>query len=197
MTVYGYARVSTAGQKRYGKSIEFQKKCLKEAGCDVIYTEIASATKDIERPEFNKMIDGLKTGDTVIVKYLDRFSRKQDEAMSLLERFMKEGITFRSLDVESSDKFNGFENNPMYWKITWAVIEANETGKQESARAGTAMAKVHSGFHEGRPAMSIDMKQFRELSIKCSKKQITVNDACRELNISRTSWYKLKRMQAA
>ena len=37
--IYGYARVSTKGQDRYGNSLEAQEKLLREAGAEKILCE--------------------------------------------------------------------------------------------------------------------------------------------------------------
>lgn len=50
MTVYGYARVSTAGQ-----SLNEQRDTLKNAGADIILSEKYSGTTTI-RPQFEKLV---------------------------------------------------------------------------------------------------------------------------------------------
>ena len=69
-----YARVSTKGQARDGNSLEQQEKALKENGAEVIYVDTYSgATTD--RPEFQRLLNELEAGDTLIVTKLDRFAR--------------------------------------------------------------------------------------------------------------------------
>jgi DNA invertase Pin-like site-specific DNA recombinase len=46
----GYARVSTRDQK-----VDFQVDALKKAGCEKIYTDVASGAKTA-RPELDKML---------------------------------------------------------------------------------------------------------------------------------------------
>ena len=43
--IYGYARVSTAGQSRDGNSLEDQVAALNAYGCDEIITEVYTGTK--------------------------------------------------------------------------------------------------------------------------------------------------------
>ena len=57
----GYARVSTRDQ-----NLELQLDALNKAGCETIFQEKASgATK--ARPELDRMLAGLRTGDTVYI----------------------------------------------------------------------------------------------------------------------------------
>ena len=71
--IYGYARVSTAGQKD-GNSLEAQERALKEAGAIEIYSESFTGTKK-DRPVLNELLDKLEAGDTLIVTKLDRMAR--------------------------------------------------------------------------------------------------------------------------
>ncbi len=63
--IYGYARVSTKKQ-----SLKMQIDALKKFGCNQIEQEQISALAD--RPLFNKLLDSLKQGDTLVVWKLDR-----------------------------------------------------------------------------------------------------------------------------
>ena len=72
--IYGYARVSTKGQAKDGNSLESQIELLKDNGAVEIYSDSFTGTK-ADRPEFSKLLQELKSGDTLIVTKLDRFAR--------------------------------------------------------------------------------------------------------------------------
>ena len=57
---YGYARVSTRQQDLKG-----QLNQLKEENCDKIYSEKITGTKS-DRPEFQKLLQEIETGDTLV-----------------------------------------------------------------------------------------------------------------------------------
>lgn len=60
MTVYGYTRVSTAGQ-----SLNEQKDTLKNTGADIIMSEKYSGITTT-RPQFEKLIHLVEPNDTLI-----------------------------------------------------------------------------------------------------------------------------------
>jgi DNA invertase Pin-like site-specific DNA recombinase len=66
----GYARVSTLDQH-----LDLQMQALKKAGCNKIFREKVSGISR-QRPEFQRMLDQLRNGDTVLVWKLDRLAAR-------------------------------------------------------------------------------------------------------------------------
>ena len=81
---YGYARVSTKEQH-----LDRQIKALSEAGVnerDIITDKISG--KDLEREGYQTLKNHLlREGDTLIIKSLDRLSRKKEHIKEELEYF--------------------------------------------------------------------------------------------------------------
>jgi DNA invertase Pin-like site-specific DNA recombinase len=91
MTIYGYARVSTADQQLTG-----QLAALKAAGADPIYREKISGVR-ADRPQLAKLMAGLKSGDIVAVTKLDRLGRSTRELLDLIDRIGKAGAEVRQV----------------------------------------------------------------------------------------------------
>src|SRR5215471_1440235 len=91
MTVFGYARVSTADQK-----LTPQIEALKAAGATTIYREKISGVR-ADRPQLAKLMTVLKPYDMVLVTKLDRLGRSTRELLDLIDRIGKAGAVFRSL----------------------------------------------------------------------------------------------------
>jgi DNA invertase Pin-like site-specific DNA recombinase len=92
---YGYARVSTTDQK-----LANQIELLKLAGAEKIFQEKFTGTTT-ERPEFQKLLRVLKTGDTLllIVTKLDRFARNTREALAIIQELFKENVKVNILNM--------------------------------------------------------------------------------------------------
>ena len=69
--IYGYARVSTRGQAKDGNSLEAQENALRSAGATEIYADAFTGIKT-HRPELNKLMAVMQSGDTMVVTKLDR-----------------------------------------------------------------------------------------------------------------------------
>ncbi|WP_304972265.1 recombinase family protein, partial [Parabacteroides goldsteinii] len=89
--IIGYARVSTTVQ-----NLDGQTDLLTQAGCERIYSEKISGVKK-ERPQLDRMMDSLRSGDTVIITELTRLGRSVKELLSIIERIHEAGASIKSL----------------------------------------------------------------------------------------------------
>jgi DNA invertase Pin-like site-specific DNA recombinase len=97
MTVFGYARVSTAGQ-----TLASQDGQLHAAGCAKVYAEKVSGAKT-DRPELAKLIRRLEAGDVLVVTRLDRLARSTRDLLNILDAIGKAGAGFKSLSDAWAD----------------------------------------------------------------------------------------------
>ena len=96
--IYGYARVSTAGQSMDGNSLEDQTKALQAYGCQEIITEAFSG-KSMERPAFSMLFQKLQEGDTLVVTKLDRFARTAIDGVSAVRELFNRGVRVHILNM--------------------------------------------------------------------------------------------------
>ena len=96
--IYGYARVSTAGQSRDGNSLEDQTTALQQYGCQKIITEAYSG-KTMERPEFQKLLKRLQAADTLVVTKLDRFARTAIDGVQTVRTLFDRGVRVHILNM--------------------------------------------------------------------------------------------------
>ena len=89
--VYGYARVSTKGQARDGNSLAEQERKLREAGATIIFKDSFTGTK-ASRPEFDKLLQTIVAGDTLVVCKLDRFARSAKQGIELIDSLIEKGV---------------------------------------------------------------------------------------------------------
>ena len=89
--IIGYARVSTQDQ-----NLDRQIDNLKARGCEKIYQEKMTGTK-ANRPEFQKMLDALRAGDTLVTDSFSRLSRSTKDLLELVERLNGQGINLISI----------------------------------------------------------------------------------------------------
>ena len=143
----GYARVSSHGQARDGNSLASQVELLITAGAEKVYCDEYTGTK-IDRPEFQKLLDDLKSGDTIIVTKLDRFARSVSQGIVLINELNNKGITVNVLNI-------GVIGNTPAGRLTRNIFLAFAEFERdmiiERTQEGKKLAKNKPNYREGRP----------------------------------------------
>jgi len=145
--IYGYARVSTRGQAADGNSLAAQEVALKAAGAEVIYSDAFTGTK-AHRPELDKLMKVMQSGDTLKVTKLDRIARSATQGIELIQSLLDKGITVHVLNMGMMD------NTPTGKLIRNIMLAFSEFERDliiGRTQEGKAIAKQKEGFTEGRP----------------------------------------------
>jgi site-specific DNA recombinase len=104
MKVAAYIRVSTQMQVEDGYSLSAQRERLKafafSQNWEIVqfYVDEGLSAKDMERPELQRMLKGIREGifDVVLVYKLDRLTRSVIDLDKLLTEFSKHDVMFKS-----------------------------------------------------------------------------------------------------
>ena len=189
----GYPRVSTntKGKKKdrresNGNSLEDQEKRLREAGAEIIMPEQFTGTT-MDRPVLNQVIDMLEEGDTLMVTKLDRLARTAGEGSVLIKELINRGVKVHILNM-------GLIENSVTGRLLLntllAFAEFERDMIVERLNDGKEIAKANNpDYKEGRKAFEIPMA-FYSCRDRIASGELTVVDACAELGISRSTWYK-------
>lgn len=182
--VYGYARVSTKGQDRYGNSLEAQEKVLREAGAEVIFCESFTGTKK-SRPELDKLMRMVSDGDIVVMTKLDRMARSTKDGLEIIDEFLEKGVEINILNM---GKFDKSPSGKLMRTIFLAFAEFERDLIISRTSEGKAICREHQpDWREGRKEKETpDFEKFRE---KQKEGQMTVDECCKALGISRSTWY--------
>ncbi len=145
--ILGYARVSTQEQ-----NLDRQIDALMAAGVSKkhLYCEKMTGTK-ADRPELNKLINDLETGDTVIIADLTRISRSTKDLLEIVQRIKDKGAYIKSLkdtwlDTTSSNPYNDF-----LLTVMSGLSQLERDLISQRTKEGLASAKAR-GRNGGRPS---------------------------------------------
>src|SRR5215472_18774484 len=142
MRKIGYARVSTPGQH-----LDRQIGALRAERCDEIFREKASAKDIRNRPQLEKAIDELGTGDVMVVAEWDRVTRSMMDGVHLIERINKRGALIKVLDKPHLDLTTPIGRGFIAFLSALAEDERQRIIKR--ANDGRAAARKR-GVHMGR-----------------------------------------------
>lgn len=179
--IFGYARVSTTGQKKDGNSLEEQERILREYGCTEIITE-AFTGKTTERPQLTALLNRLQAGDKLVVCKLDRFARSTIEGVQAIRMLFERGISVHILNMGL------IEDTPTGNLILTVMLAFAEFERQmilERTRAGKEVARTKPSFRDGRPKKYTQAQLDHAMS--CLDSGMSFNQTARATGISRST----------
>ncbi|WP_214764570.1 recombinase family protein [Exiguobacterium sp. s141] len=176
MARIGYARVST-----FDQNLDSQLDELKKAGCTKIFQEKASSVK--KRPEFEKCLDYLREGDTLVVWKLDRLGRTTKKLLELIDDLKDRGINLQiiTLGVDTSTAAGR-----LFFTMMAGLAEMERELIRERTNVGLKAARARGKMGGRKP---ID-EQIMNRAMIMYEARMTVNDITKTLNISRSTFYK-------
>lgn len=150
--IYGYARVSTKNQERYGNSLDDQEQQLRDAGAEVIYKDACTGTK-LDRPQFERLLKEIKNGDTLLVTKLDRFARSFSQGSTICGELIQRGVRVHILNIGIMDNS---PSSTLIRNIFFAFASFEKDMILERCASGKERSRQQPGFTEGRPRVYTD-----------------------------------------
>jgi len=147
--VFAYARVSTIEQLT-----ENQREQIARAGYNIspkrfIEEQISGSVPAAQRPGFQRLLERMDEGDTLVVTKLDRIGRDSIDVQQTVERFQSEGIRLVVLQLGNLDLTSSAGS--LMVKMLAAVADFERDLIIERTQAGQARARA-AGKHMGRPS---------------------------------------------
>lgn len=192
---FGYARVSSKEQHE-----DRQIEALTKYGVAVDNIIIDKCSgKDTEREGYQylkKQI--LRSGDTLVIKELDRLSRNKSDIKHELEFFKEKGVHIRILDIPTT--LTDFPPEQMWVMdmINAILIEVlgsiaeNERMKIRRRQREGIDAAIKKNVKFGRPAIE-KPDNWDDVIRQVDSNEISVSQALKQLGVTRSTYYRLRR----
>lgn len=189
---YAYARVSTDKQ-----SVDRQVYELKEYVEETFIYIDKESGKDFNRHNYQKLKKALKKGDELYIKSIDRLGRNYDLITDEFRQLSKNiGVIIYILDMPFINTFNDTILDDslrtfiidIVLQILSFVAENERINIKNRQKEGIKIAKLN-GKHLGRPALILP-NSFVDIIKQVKDKTLSVSNAIKLLNISKTSYYK-------
>lgn len=184
---YGYARVSSAGQAIDGNSLEAQSELLRANGAQKIFADVFTGTKS-HRPELDKLMAEMQTGDVLIVAKLDRLARSAKGGIDIIDSLIEKGI---SVNILNMGLLNNTPTGKLIRTVMLAFAEFERDMIVERTREGKNIARQSPDYREGRKPVQYNHDLFDVLYEQVDKGLTTVTDAAAQLGVSRPKWYRI------
>lgn len=179
---YAYARVSTVEQLT-----ENQREEIERAGYSIppqrfIEEKVSGSVQTSQRPGFQKLLERLEAGDTLIVTKLDRIGRDSIDVQQTVTMFKEKGVRLVVLQLGNLDLTSS--TGELTVKVLAAVADFERDLIIERTKAGQERAKAE-GKHMGRPAKTTQ-EQRQEIA-KALEQGETVSALARLYGVSRAT----------
>lgn len=195
MARIGYIRVSSKDQNEAR-----QRERYKRENIDKIFMDKISG-KDTNRPEFQKMLEYAREGDTIVLTELARLGRNNKELTESLNYLNNKGV---AVDILNLPSFNDVKDENLKRLLTNLILEiykyqAENERKEilERQRQGIEVAKKR-GVYKGRPVeYSPDSKDPQKRLTYYKVKEMLDNGApitkiSKKTGVSRPIIYRIK-----
>lgn len=180
-----YTRVSTIDQNVDQQTEYLQQRYV----TDKVYSDKLSG-KSTDRPEFQKMISQLRTGDSVIVYDISRIGRNVKDVLEFAEHCTNIGV---SLTI---DRLGGVDITSSTGKLVFttlaAVAEMQRTEMLEKQSIGIDRAKAEGKF-KGRQVSKESKDEFSRVNELVQSGLYSLNKAISLVGMNRSKYYRLKK----
>ena len=193
--IFGYVRVSSKDQN-LERQIEALQEYENRLKLENIYMDKQSG-KDFKRDEYQKLKMILRSGDTLIVKELDRLGRNKRMIKLELEDLSDKGVRVKILNIPTTLIDLPEENawvikmvNNILIEVLGAVAEEERLKIRERQREGIEIAR-RAGKYKGRKPNELP-KNFPSLYMRWKEGVITGVEFTKILGFkSRSSTYRI------
>lgn len=193
---YYYARVSTKEQ-----NLDRQLAAFRELGADErdIICDKESG-KDLDRPGYRMLRDYmLRPGDTLVIKSLDRLSRRKEDIKNELRHFHDNGVRVKIIDLPTSmievpagqEWVLDMVNNILIEVLGTIAEQERETTLKRQAE-GIAAAR-EKGVDFGRPKIEYP-SDWAQVYVAWKSGGISARMAMERLGLKKTTFYKLVKL---
>lgn len=191
--IFGYARVSSKEQNLDRQIIALREYVKEE---NIVVDKVSG--KDLDRPGYQalKGVFGLREGDELYLKSLDRLSRSKEDIKNELQWFKENGIRVKILDLPTTmidipegQKWIMELITNILIEVLSSIAEQERLTIHQRQAEGIAAAKA-KGKYLGRPRLEYP-PNFNGVYSKWKSGEITAKEAMKEAGLKRTSFYKL------
>ena len=185
---YGYVRVSTKEQNEQRQMIALREFGIEEKR---IYMDKQSG-KDFERAKYKKLLRKIKSGDTLVVKSIDRLGRNYDEILEQWRIITKEKqvaivvLDMPLLDTRQNRDLTGTLIADIVLQLLSYVAQTEREFIRQRQAEGIAAAKAQ-GVQFGRKPMARPAS-FILLKDQWKQDQISARAAAKQLGITHSTF---------
>lgn len=186
--IYGYIRVSTqiSDTRANNQTFDRQLKILHDNGVsdeNIFKERISGGVSTAERPEWEKLLQVVKSGDMIIVSEMSRLARSLTDLINTVNHLISMNVGIRFIKENINVSSNGLDSmNKLIFNLFGAFAEFEKDLISERTKQGL-QAKKEQGVKLGRKQTYSD-EQIKEILKEYEANLITIEDIAKKYNVS-------------
>ena len=184
----GYARVSTRQQSTERQEIDILASGVRR---DDLYVDQGVSGARASRPQFDRALDALEDGDTLVITTLDRLGRSTQNMLAFAGELRTRGAGLRVLNLGGGDVDTSTPMGSMLFTIMAALGQMEHDIKRERVVDSITKRRQADKDLGGRPRLVTD-SQVRNARRLVDAGE-TASAVARDLGMSRATFYRRSR----
>ena len=181
----GYARVSTRQQSTDRQQVDILASGVRR---DDLYVDHGISGARASRPQFDRALDALHDGDTLVITTLDRLGRSTQNMLAFAEELRGRGAGLRVLNLGGGDVDTATPMGSMLFTIMAALGQMEHEIKRERVVDSIAKRREAGKDLGGRPQLISDSQIRSALSLV--EGGTPAAQVARDLSMSRATYYR-------
>lgn len=188
MSTYGYIRVSTqmSDTRANNQTFDRQLKILHDNGVsdeNIFKERISGGVSTTDRPEWEKLLQVVKSGDMIIVSEMSRLARSLTDLINTVNHLISMNVGIRFIKENINVSSNGLDSmNKLIFNLFGAFAEFEKDLISERTKQGL-QAKKEQGVKLGRKQTYSD-EQIKEILKEYEANLITIEDIAKKYSVS-------------
>ena len=188
MSIYGYIRVSTqiSDTRANNQTFDRQLKILHDNGVsdeNIFKERISGGVSTTDRPEWEKLLQVVKSGDMIIVSEMSRLARSLTDLINTVNHLISMNVGIRFIKENINVSSNGLDSmNKLIFNLFGAFAEFEKDLISERTKQGL-QAKKEQSVKLGRKQTYSD-EQIKEILKEYEANLITIEDIAKKYSVS-------------
>ena len=188
MKTYGYIRVSTqiSDTRANNQTFDRQLKILHDNGVNdgnIFKERISGGVSTTDRPEWEKLLQVVKSNDMIIVSEMSRLARSLTDLINTVNHLISMNVGIRFIKENINVSSNGLDSmNKLIFNLFGAFAEFEKDLISERTKQGL-QAKKEQGVKLGRKQTYSD-EQIKEILKEYEANLITIEDIAKKYSVS-------------
>jgi putative DNA-invertase from lambdoid prophage Rac len=184
MAIFGYGRVSTADQTTLNQRQEIEKAGYAIEDGFWFSDVVSGSTKAVDRPQFRRLLERIRAGETLVVSKIDRLGRDAADVANTVKELAERKVKVVVLQLQNTELTS--PAGQMMVMMLAAVAQLERDLLIERTHAGLARVRER-GDKLGRPAKTTPEQQAEMMRLYAGGKGESVSALARTFKISRAS----------